>query len=221
MAPYKEQTDPWNGLNKIYDHFALDYIYPDPLQLLRFLDNHDTERFILSEPETLAQWKQAVAILLTAPGIPQVYYGTELLMSGDRRPGDGNVRKDVPGGFPGDKVNQFTRQGRTDKQNEAYDFMSKILNWRKGSRAVAEGKMIHFMPTNGIYLYERCAGDDSVVVVLNGVDEVNDVDMSRYTEIINPCDKYRDILTGEIIELIPSNMNRTFSPREILILQKL
>ena len=129
MAPYKEQTDPWNGLNKIYDHLALDYIYPDPLQLLRFLDNHDTERFILEEPETLAQWKQAIALILTVPGIPQIYYGTELLMSGDRRPGDGNVRRDMPGGFPGDKVNAFTRHGRTDKQNEAFDFMSKILHW--------------------------------------------------------------------------------------------
>lgn len=222
MAPYKEQTDPWNGLNKIYDHFALDYIYPDPLQLLRFLDNHDTERFILEEPETLAQWKQAIALILTVPGIPQIYYGTELLMSGDRRPGDGNVRRDMPGGFPGDTLNAFTRHGRTDKQNEAFDFMSKILHWRKNSKAIAEGKMLHFMPTNGLYLYRRMTADDQVIVVLNGIDKENEVDMSRYKEIVTPGEKFVDVLTGETIELISTDTNiRRFSPRQIMILQKL
>lgn len=222
MAPYKEQTDPWNGLNKIYDHLALDYIYPDPLQLLRFLDNHDTERFILEEPETLAQWKQAIALILTVPGIPQIYYGTELLMSGDRRPGDGNVRRDMPGGFPGDTLNAFTRHGRTDKQNEAFDFMSKILHWRKNSKAIAEGKMLHFMPTNGLYLYRRMTADDQVIVVLNGIDKENEVDMSRYKEIVTPGEKFVDVLTGEAIELISTDTNiRRFSPRQIMILQKL
>lgn len=222
MGPYKEQTDPWNGLNKIYDHLALDYIYPDPLQLLRFLDNHDTERFILNEPETLDQWRQAIAIVLTVPGIPQLYYGTELLMSGDRRPGDGNVRRDMPGGFPGDKVNAFQRQGRSPKQNEAYDFISKILQWRKNSKAIAEGDMKHFMPTNGLYLYQRKAGDDKVIVVLNGVDSDNEVDMSRYTEIVTPGEKFVDILTGQTIELIgKENAKRIFLPRQIMILQKL
>ncbi len=220
MGPYKEQTDPWNGLNKIYDHLALDYIYPNPLQILRFLDNHDTERFILEVPDSLDQWKQAVAIVLTIPGIPQIYYGTELLMAGDRRPGDGNVRRDVPGGFPGDTINAFTREGRTSLQNEAFDFMSKILNWRKNSDAIAKGKMTHFMPTNGIYLYQRKADNDEVIVVLNGVDSENVVDMTRYTEIIPVNTKFKNIITGEVIELIPENMKRTFSPREIMILEK-
>lgn len=220
MGPYKEQTDPWNGLNKIYDHLALDYIYPNPLQLLRFLDNHDTERFILEVPDSLDQWKQAVTIVLTVPGIPQIYYGTELLMAGDRRPGDGNVRRDVPGGFPGDTINAFTREGRTHLQNDAFDFMSKILNWRKNSNAIAKGKMTHFMPTNGIYLYQRKSDNDEVIVVLNGVDSENIVDMTRYTEIIPVNTKFKNIITGEVIELIPEDMKRTFSPREIMILEK-
>lgn len=220
MGPYKEQTDPWNGLNKIYDHLALDYIYPNPLQLLRFLDNHDTERFILEVPDSLDQWKQAVTIVLTVPGIPQIYYGTELLMVGDRRPGDGNVRRDVPGGFPGDTINAFTREGRTHLQNDAFDFMSKILNWRKNSNAIAKGKMTHFMPTNGIYLYQRKSDNDEVIVVLNGVDSENIVDMTRYTEIIPVNTKFKNIITGEVIELIPEDMKRTFSPREIMILEK-
>ncbi len=220
MKPMREATDPWNGLNAIYDHLALDYIYPDPLGVLRFLDNHDTERFILSEPDSLDQWKQAVAMILTVPGIPQLYYGTELLMSGDRKPGDGNVRRDMPGGWAGDQQNLFIPEGRTPKQNEAFDFLSALLHWRQGNQAVATGKMTHFMPTNGIYLYQRQAEDGSrAIVVMNGLDEPNEVDMSRYTEIIAPGTTFTDVITGQQIELIPESLTRTFAPRELLILE--
>ncbi|MCM1319321.1 MAG: glycoside hydrolase family 13 protein [Muribaculaceae bacterium] len=224
LAPYTEDTDPWNGLNKIYDHLALDYIYADPMKVLRFLDNHDTERVILEVPENLNSWKQAQTLLLTVPGIPQVYYGTELLMAGDRKLGDGNVRRDMPGGFPNDTVNAFTRKGRTDLQNEAFDFLSKVLNWRKGSKAIAEGTMLHYAPMNGIYLYKRFIPDteDEVVVILNGRDKDLQVDMSRYEQALKPGAKYRDILTGEtIIPFAVDEAERTmnFSPRQILILE--
>ncbi len=221
MAPFKAVTDPWNGLNVIYDHLALDYLYPNPMNVLRFLDNHDTERFILTEPETLDQWKQALTVLLTIPGIPQLYYGTELLMHGTREGGDGNVRKDMPGGFPGDETTVFTREGRSDLQNEAFDFISTVCNWRKGSKAIGEGTMKHFMPSNGIYLYERKAGDDSLIVMMNGNDRENDVDMTRYLEIIPRGKEYRDILTGEIITPVTESGNYKFAPRETRILQPL
>lgn len=218
MAPFKAKTDPWNGLNTIYDHLALDYVYPDPMNVLRFLDNHDTERFILTEPETLDQWKQALTVLLTVPGIPQLYYGTELLMHGTREGGDGNVRKDMPGGFPGDKVNVFSREGRTELQNEAFDFISRLCGWRRGSKAIGEGGMKHFMPTNGVYMYERRSGDDVAVIMLNGTDETNDVDMTRYLEIIPEGKSYTDILTGERIVPVTQNRRYSFKPREIRIL---
>jgi glycosidase len=219
LAPFKEETDPWNGLNKIYDHLALDYVYANPLNVMRFLDNHDTERVLLEVPDNLNQWRQAVALLLTIPGIPQLYYGTELLMSGDRKPGDGNVRRDMPGGFPGDTENVFDRSGRTDLQNEAFDFISCIAKWRKKSKAIALGDMKHFMPTNGVYLYSRTYGDDNVVVILNGVDKENKVDMSRYEEIIPVGKSYRDVLSGKIIVPVNENREFTFAPREVLILQ--
>lgn len=220
MAPFKTNTDPWNGLNVIYDHLALDYLYPNPMNVLRFLDNHDTERFILAEPETLDQWKQALTVLLTIPGIPQIYYGTELLMHGTRKGGDGNVRKDMPGGFPGDTETVFTSEGRGKLRNEAYDFISTICNWRKSSKAIGEGSMKHFMPTNGIYLYQRKAGSDEVIVMMNGTDEVNDVDMSRYAEILNEGDKFTDILTGEIVVPMTADKTYSFKPREVRILQR-
>lgn len=217
LKPYTEQTTPWTGLADIYNHVALDYIYPDPMHLLRFLDNHDTERVILEVPDNLDSWKQAVTLLLTLPGIPQLYYGTELLMAGDRRPGDGNVRRDVPGGFPGDTVNAFTRQGRTPLQNEAFDYLAALLNWRKGSRAVAEGKMLHFAPDEGAYIYKRYTPQgDEVVVMLNGTDSALDLDMARYAQAAPLGARYRDALTGQDV-VITDRIH--FTPRQILLLE--
>lgn len=219
MGPFNEQTDPWNGLNKIYDHLANDYVYADPLAVLRFLDNHDTERFILQAPDSLDRWKQAIALLYTMPGIPQLYYGTELLMAGDRRPGDGNVRRDIPGGFPGDTTDNFSRAGRSRLQNEAYDFISLLGNWRKNAKAVASPNMKHFMPTNGLYVYQRGEGDDRFIVVMNGTDAPIEADMSRYLEIVLPGETFRDAITGRDVTLIDDSMTHKFPPREILILQ--
>lgn len=221
LAPFKADTDPWNGLNKIYDHLALDFVYENPLRVLRFLDNHDTERMIQSEIDSLQNWKQALTLLLTVPGIPQIYYGTELLMSGTRQGGDGMIRKDMPGGFPGDKINSFSREGRTSLQNEAYDYIAAVNKWRKGSRAAAKGGMKHFMPDNGLYLYERRANDDSFVVVMNGRDIPIEVDMRRYDEVIPQGARYRDVVTGETIVLREANDIKIFTPRETRILERL
>lgn len=221
LQPYTEQTDEWNdGLVKLYNHFALDGLYADPLKLLRFLDNHDTERVLLQTPENLDAWKQALTILATVPGIPQIYYGTEMLMSGDRKLGDGNVRRDMPGGFPGDTVNVFTPSGRTPLQREAYDFISRLLQWRKGAEAVHTGKMKHFAPNQGVYVYQRYIPDTdkSVTVILNGTDRDVDLDMSRYGEILTLATGYADILTGRRINLSTQNpLNLT--PRAILVLE--
>ena len=218
MEPYMEDTDPWNGLNKIFYHIALDYVYKDPMQVLRFLDNHDTERVLLSVPDSLEQWKQAMTILLTMPGIPQIYYGTEVLMHGTRQGGDGNVRKDMPGGFPGDNTTVFTREGRSALENEAVDYISAVNKFRKGSKAIATGGMRHFMPDNGIYLYRRGDENDNVIVMMNGRDDKNSVDMSRYEEIIKKGDVYQDVITGEKVVIRPENDIYNFSPRETRIL---
>ena len=218
LAPYFEETDPWNGLNKIYDQIALDYVYPDPLNVLRFLDNHDTERVLLTLPDSLDQWKQAITVLLTIPGIPQLYYGTEVLMHGTREGGDGNVRKDMPGGFAGDTTTVFTREGRSALENEAVDYISALNHFRKTSGAIAKGGMKHFIPNNGIYLYQRANGDDKVVVMMNGRDEANEVDMERYQEIIPVGAKYKDVITGEIITVRPESGKYNFAPRETRVL---
>lgn len=225
MAPFRGKTDAWNGLNAIYDHLAQDYLYADPLKVLRFLDNHDTERFIQTEPEDLGGWKQGIALLMTLPGIPQMYYGTELLMSGTRAGGDGNIRRDMPGGFAGDSISAFADDGRTPREQEAWEWISALANWRKGSRAVAEGKMRHFLPDQGIYLYTRTLdepGARNVVVVMNGNDEETTVDMSRFAESVPTGARYRDVVTGRELVLRPESGDfRTFAPRETLVLEEM
>ncbi len=220
LKPFKIDSQAWNGINELYDHFALDYVYANPMNVLRFLDNHDTDRMILEEPENLDAWKQAIAMLLTAPGIPQLYYGTELLMHGSKEGSDGYVRRDMPGGFGKKEKSQFDAAGRSDVQNEAYDFISTLCNWRKTSDAVGKGEMKHFMPTNGVYLYRRAYGPEEVIVILNGKDEELELDMSRYAEIIDEGAEYTDILTGKRATLRNGNMPLALAPRATHIYSK-
>ncbi len=213
---FSGQTDRLSGLNEIYDHLALDYLFPNPSGILTFLDNHDTDRFLLSEPADLGWWKQAMTFLLTSRGIPQIYYGTEILMNGSKEVSDGNIRRDFPGGFPGDTINAFTAEGRTPLQNEAFDFLQKLLQWRRGNEVVAKGSLKHFMPENGIYVYQRKLGDREVTVMLNGNDSPVTTTMERTLEILPYGSQRRDMLTGAAVTIEPE---MTFSPRQIYILE--
>ncbi len=213
---FSGQTDRLTGLNDIYDHLSLDFLFPEPQKILTFLDNHDTDRFLLEEPETLGWWKQAITFLLTSRGIPQIYYGTEILMNGSKEKSDGYVRRDFPGGFPGDKVNAFTAKGRTPLQNEAHDFMAKLLNWRKGNKVISEGSLKHFMPENGIYVYQRKLGDKDVIVMMNGNDSPVTTTMERTLEILPYGTTRRDMLTGDNVTITEE---MTFPPRALYILE--
>ena len=213
---FSGQTDRLGGLNAIYDHLALDYLFPDPSGILTFLDNHDTDRFLLEEPDDLGWWKQAMTFLLTSRGIPQIYYGTEILMNGSKEGSDGFVRRDFPGGFPGDTTDAFTAAGRTPMQNEAHDFLRRLLQWRKGNDVIAHGSLKHFMPENGLYVYQRRLGDKEVTVMLNGNDTPLTTTMERTLEILPYGSQRRDMLTGATVTIEPE---MTFAPRAILILE--
>ena len=213
---FSSQTDRLTGLNEMYDHLALDYLFPNPQGILTFLDNHDTDRFLLEIPENLGWWKQAMTFLLTTRGIPQIYYGTELLMHGTKEGSDGYVRRDVPGGFPGDTIDAFTSEGRSPMQNEAFDFLSKLLNWRKNCDAIAYGSLKHFMPENGIYTYRRKLNDKEVIVMMNGNDEKITRTMERTLEILPIGSAWTDMLTGNTITITEQ---MTFAPRQIYILE--
>lgn len=215
---FSDDTNPWEGLNKIYDHLSNDFLFPNPQKILTFLDNHDTDRFLAEMPDSLGRWKQAQALLLTSRGIPQIYYGTELLMNGSKEGSDGYIRLDMPGGFPGDEVNAFSHEGRTELQNEAWDFLSKILNWRRSEArdVMARGSMKHFMPQNGMYVYRRKLGDKEVIVLLNGRDVPNTVTMESTLEILPYGTTLRNIVNDKNVTI---EEEMTFAPREVMILQ--
>ena len=196
-----------------------DYVYPDVYHVLRFLENHDTDRFLPALPEStedLYAFKQGMTFLLTIPGIPQLYYGQELLMNGNKAKGDGYVRLDVPGGWPGDTQDEFTAEGRSAVQNEAWNFLRTILHWRKGNEAIARGQMKHFMPDNGVYVYERRLGERSAIVIMNGQDEPVDLSLDRYAEILQGKTSGKDILTNRTI---PLQKELSLSSKGILILE--
>ncbi|MBD5369850.1 MAG: glycoside hydrolase family 13 protein [Bacteroides sp.] len=215
---FDEPTTPWTGLNGLYDHLAMDFMFPEPQKILTFLDNHDTDRFLLAEPDSLDVWKQAVTFLLTSRGIPQIYYGTELLMNGSKEGSDGFVRRDFPGGFPGDTVDAFTPEGRTPMQNEAWDYLSDLLRWRRDTAndVIARGRLRHFMPIDCAYVYERELDGRQVIVAINGTDAPLSLDMKRYAEIMPQGATYHRPLGGADITV---GDTLTLAPRETLVLQ--
>ena len=145
QAKHEETDDWWKGFNRIYNSLCYDYLYADPSHVLAFIENHDTDRF-LGNGKDSAALKQALALLLTINRIPQLYYGTEVLMSGTKEETDGNVRKDFPGGFAGDTHNCFTAEGRTKAENVMFQWESKLLHWRQGNELISKGKQTQFIP---------------------------------------------------------------------------
>lgn len=144
---FDEETGEWGGgLYKLYDYQTQDLVYANPMNLLTFLDNHDTSRFAQTDEmaKKLKRYKQAMVFLLTTRGIPQIYYGTEILMTGDKGKGDGDLRKDFPGGWQGDTRNCFVKNGRTALENEAFEFTRQLLNWRKGNQVIGKGSLKHY-----------------------------------------------------------------------------
>lgn len=214
---FDEETTEWSGgLYRLYDYHTQDFVYANPMSLLTFLDNHDTSRFCKNEEDSknITRYKQAITYLLTTRGIPQIYYGTEILMAADKSEGDGYLRRDFPGGWKGDKVNCFTREGRTELQNEAFDYTRKLLNFRKGNEAICKGTMKHFAIRNGIYVYERKYNDSSVVVVMNGTDENHTLNLAPYKEVL-PKSEATDFITGKKVAL---NDELLLEKRGILLL---
>ena len=201
---FNEANDPSDGASKglfnIYVSLANDFLYEDTENILIFLDNHDLSRFARKDDSGLDKYRQGVAFILTTRGIPQIYYGTELLFTGTKNEGDGIIRKDMPGGWQGDERSVFTSEGRTDMENEAWNYMSTILNWRKTSEAVKHGDLIQYAPLReygDCYVYARIKGDETVLVVLNGSDKATELEMGRYSDVIRDYAAGTDVVTGQ------------------------
>ena len=211
-----EETDAWwNGLNRLYNSFVYDYLYADPTHVMAFIDNHDTARFLGNGRDSL-MLKQALALLMTVRRIPQLYYGTEIMMNGTKEVTDGHVRKDFPGGFPGDDHNAFTREGRTKAEQQMFSWLSRLLHWRKGNQVITKGTMTQFIPFNGIYVIARQYKGKTAMTVLNGTTKPAKMDVKRYQEVLGDTKKAKDVLTGRYFDV---SKDLQLKPRQSLILE--
>ena len=189
------------GLLYLYRALANDFIYPDPSALVIFPDNHDMSRIYTQLEEDYDLYRMALAYVLTMRGAPQIYYGTEILMANPGTEGHGVIRSDFPGGWEGDRKNAFTGEGLSDKELAAQNFVQTLLTWRRDKEVIHSGRLTHFVPEDGTYVYFRHDDSDSVMVVLNKNTEEVQLDLLRFDERLEGYQKASDVITGESMQL--------------------
>ena len=199
---FDEDDGNWDkGVTRVYDIIARDFLFPNSSNLLIFAENHDTKRFNQIYKNDIRKYKMAMTMLATIRGIPQLYYGSEIGMAGDQNLGDADIRKDFPGGWDGDTNNAFTKEGRTEFQNEYFNFTSKLFNWRKTNDAVHFGKTTHYIPENNVYVYFRYNATKSVMVLVNNSPETRTIDTKRFQENIKNYKTAKEVLTDATFDL--------------------
>ena len=216
-----ERTDgQWRGFNRVYNSLVFDYLYPNPSSVMAFIENHDTDRYLKDGKDDLTL-KQALALLLTINRIPQLYYGTEVLMNGTKQVTDGNVRQDFPGGFAGDERSAFSASGRTAEEQDMFQWLSRLLQWRRGNETIIRGYMTQFTPWKGVYVVARRWHRNTVITVINGSDKASTLEVARYAELLDTngtatSRQAIDIPTGRSFDL---SKDVTLAPREGLVLE--
>jgi len=212
------EPDSWSdGLARFYLTLSQDFLYPDPFRNVIFLDNHDLTRFFTQTGLRPDIYKMALSFVLTTRGIPQFYYGTEIVMQGDKNRGDGYLREDFPGGWNGDVKNSFTGDSMSSTEMEAYTFTKKLLNWRKDKEVIHSGKLKHFIPEYNLYVYFRYNDKESVMIILNNSEkEIRKITMERYIEAMKGFTHGTDVITGaEINDLSSFNIG----PKTAMIIE--
>lgn len=187
------------GLSRLYYVLAQDYFYEDPMRNLIMLDNHDFTRIYSTVGEDMDKYKTAIAMLLTLRGIPQLYYLTELAATGTTSPHDGFVRQDFPGGWAGDAANKFAREGRTARENEAFDYVRSLLRYRNTSTALQTGKLMQFVPADGVYVYFRYDDHQTVMVAVNTSGKDVELKTDRFAERMQGFSQATEVATGQRI----------------------
>jgi len=203
------------GLIQIYESLANDFLYPDPYDLTIFPDNHDMSRFYVQVGENVDLLKMGVAFFLTTRGIPQIYYGTEILMRHDGSE-HGDIRADFPGGWEGDKVNAFTGEGLSNAAKDMQHYVATIQNWRKNATVIHTGKLMHFVPEDATYTYFRYTDDEAVMVVLNKNETDKTIETDRFNEVLGTYTSGKEIISGEQLEDIS---NITVPARSAVIIE--
>lgn len=205
-----------DGVNKLYITTAQDFVYKNPMRQVIFLDNHDLPRFYSVLNEDTAKYKMAFAWLMTFRGIPQMYYGNEILMTGTTSPNDGYVRQDFPGGWPGDPANKFTEAGRTAKENSIFNYIKRFANYRKTSSAIKTGKLMQFVPEDGVYVYFRYDKNQTIMCVMNTNKTASTIKMDRFAERAGGFTKAFDVATGVTFNL---EQTLTVGPDYLLVME--
>ena len=201
IIPALTQPFGWTeGVNKLYSTLSSDFVYKNPMRLVIFLDNHDMSRFYSQVGEDFQKFKMGIAWLLTCRGIPQLYYGTEILMKGISNP-DGWVRLDFKGGWVEDQENKFLSTGRNAQENESFNYVKILANFRKNSSAIRTGKMMQYVPENGVYVYFRYDTKQTVMCIMNQNDGEMEIDGPRFTERTNGFTKGKNIIDGTQLEI--------------------
>ena len=213
-----ENDKDWGkGLVRLYESLANDFVYADPLNIMTFGDNHDMDRITTQLNGDYKLVAMAMAYLLTTRGIPQVYYGTEVIINNDGHPGDhGIIRTDFPGGWAGDEMNAYTGEGLSPQQADVQAYLKALLNWRKDKEAIHFGKMKHFAPVNGTYVYFRYTDDQMYLIALNKNEQRVELDASRFKEILGGKKTGKNVMSGKAI-----NIEKTIPipPKAVMILE--
>jgi glycosidase len=197
----------WNeGVSRVYTTLSQDFLYKDPMTNCIFLDNHDMNRFFSMVGEDMDKYKMGLGLLLTTRGIPQVYYGTEILMKNYKDPNDAAVRKDFPGGWSSDPVSKFDSGTLNPKEKEAFDFFRKLAQFRKSSPAIANGKIKQFIPANGVYVYFRIHQNQKLMCILNTNTSDSNLGLEKYQEELSTARALKNVLTGELMKT-PNSLN--------------
>ncbi len=226
LTIFNEDGNWESGMAKVYNNFANDFLFPNVNNLMIFAENHDTHRVNHVYQNDIRKYKMAMALIATVRGIPQLYYGSEIGMAGNKdQGGDAAIRQDFPGGWEGDDNNAFTKEGRTPGQNEYFDFTSKLFNWRKTKPVIHFGKMTHYIPEDNTYVYFRYNTDDpsaselaeqSVMVLFNNSDKTKTLKTNRFAENIGNLKTGKDVITDKIIDI---STEITLEPKSVLILE--
>ncbi len=214
---FNEDTANWSdGMIKVYDNFVNDFLYENPNNIMTFVENHDTNRFNEIYKNDFNKYKMAMTLIATVRGIPQLYYGSEIGMNGDKGKGDAAIRQDFPGGWNGDSNNAFLTSGRTKEQAQFFDFTSKLFQWRKTNEAVHFGKMTHYIPENNVYVYFRYTENKTVMVVINNNTKTQTFKTKRFQERIQNFKVGKDVFTNTNLDF---KNDITIEGKSVLVLE--
>lgn len=188
-----------NGLEALFNIIAMDFIYSEPENLLTFIDNHDIARGLYLADGNVEKFKVALSILLTTRGIPKILYGTEIGIVGDDR--HGTIRTPFPGGFNSDVRNAFEESGRTESENDIFNFIKKLINIRKNHKALSEGKLFHYYPFNNFYVYFRILDNEKIMIVVNGSEKERVLKLSSYSEMLKDIYEMKELIDDSTFDI--------------------